>query len=297
MEIAKEDWDRFVEFSIEREEESKRWIAATFSDLIGVNNERKGSILILDDITNRHNLEELAARNQKLAAIGELAAGIAHEIRNPLASISGSIQLLKSELPPDDGNEKLMEISLRETDRLNTLIGDFLAYARPNPLSSQLVFIHEMMEDLVELIGGDPKFEKVRIRIEYAPWVPQLIGDSAKIRQILWNILKNAVEAVLENPTGVVWVKVEGITVLERPEGEGVRFRIRDNGTGMSPETAGKIFDPFFTTKENGTGLGMAIVYQLVKSHQGEITVNSKPGRGTEFTISLPSRPELTADG
>jgi len=149
-ELRGEKWNRYIEIPFEMDDEQHKWLAITFSDLMGIEDERMGSVVLIDDITERKNLEQRLFRNSKLAAVGELAAGIAHEIRNPLASISGSIQILRSEFPPGDDNEKLMEIVLRETDRLNTLIDDFLTFARPKPLSIAPINLREIMEDITE---------------------------------------------------------------------------------------------------------------------------------------------------
>jgi two-component system sensor histidine kinase PilS (NtrC family) len=286
-----EDWKRYVELKLDAESDSPRFLTFTFSNLLGGENDRVGSMVVIDDITERRRLEESLFRNQKLAAIGELAAGIAHEIRNPLASISGSIQMLRAEFPPGGDNEKLAEIILRETDRLNNLINDFLSYARPRPVDRLPINIHEIMEDITELLAQQPETDLVRVRVEY-DHLTELSGDSGQIRQMLWNILKNAVEAASAKNPGVVWVKIGS-----KPGApDHLMFSISDNGEGMSAEVQERIFDPFFTTKSSGTGLGMAIVYQVVKNHRGSIEVNSKPGNGTQFIITLPCHPSTASN-
>lgn len=284
QELAGQPWARYLELHHTPGGGEGLWLTLTFSDLLGGEDERLGSLVVIEDITERRRLEERLFQNQKLAAIGELAAGIAHEIRNPLASISGSIQMLKAEFPPGDDNEKLTEIILRETGRLNQLINDFLSYARPRPASRTPLRLRETLEDITALLGQNESDQNARIRVEYDD-PPEFFGDGDQIRQMLWNILKNAVESVRERHPGVVWVQVG-----RDPQKDGhIQFVIRDNGTGMDAATQERIFDPFFTTKPGGTGLGMAIVYQIVRGHEGSISVSSQPGAGTRFVISLPA--------
>lgn len=284
-ECANQVWARHED--IKRQDgESARYFSASFSNLLGLDNHRVGTILILDDITERRQWEERAFRNEKLAAVGALAAGIAHEIRNPLASISGSIQMMQRELPGDDDSSKLMEISLREIDRLNQLITDFLAYARPRPLHLSLLNLREILEDITALLAGQPENAHVRMRVEIDAGLPEVQADAAQVRQVLWNIIKNAVEASRARQTGVVWIKAE----REKREGDdGLLVTIQDNGPGMDEATAARIFDPFFTTKHGGTGLGLSIAHQAVRAHGGSLEAESKADEGACFRVRLPA--------
>lgn len=288
LEIAKKEWARQIELKLSDNPEDNRWISFAFSDVVGLNGDKVGTIVIADEITERRLLENRVFQNQKLAAIGELAAGIAHEIRNPLASISGSIQMLKSEFPPGDDNEKLMEIILRETDRLNSLINDFLSYARPKPLNIAAINIREIIEDILQLLSQTSGLSRIRIRVEYYDNMPELYGDAGQIRQMLWNVIKNSAEAASGRSTGVVW-----ITIGKGPETEEglptIQFVISDNGKGMEKETLEQIFHPFFTTKPGGTGLGMSIMHQVVQGHNGIVEVDSTVEKGTRFTITIPT--------
>ncbi|RJO65271.1 MAG: PAS domain S-box protein [Myxococcales bacterium] len=285
-----EQWARHAEIERKADGAASRWFTVTFADLLGASNRRVGSIIIIEDITARRKLEERVHLSEKLAAIGKLAAGIAHEIRNPLASISGSIQVLQRELPRGEDNEKLAEIVLRETERLNRLIDDFLSYARPRPLALGPVNIREIIEDITQLLTKVTAGDQTRIRVEYAPNVPELIADASQVRQILWNIIKNSLEASPSEKRSVVWISVKAAHADGAPKPSSILFEIRDNGEGMDKLTLEQIYDPFFTTKPTGTGLGMAIVYQSVMVHQGTIEVDSEIGRGTVFRIALPCR-------
>ena len=290
-----EKWERHIEIRLDTNGQEARYAAISFSDLIGPENRRDGSIVIIEEITERRRLEELAQRNQRLAAIGELAAGMAHEIRNPLASISGSVQMLSGEFSAEDDNQKLMEIILREIDRLNSLISDFLSFARPKPLNVGMVNLQEILEDITELIVSNIRYQDVRIRVEFQPKLPELVADAAQVRQMLWNILNNAAEAAARTIKPVVWVKIYK-NPTSNGEGESIVHEIRDNGPGMEKEVLERIFDPFFTTKNKGTGLGMSIVYQIVQAHKGKIDVYSRMGEGTVFLVTLPCRYEKTME-
>lgn len=275
--------ERHGELKLTRPDLGTRYISVAASDLLGPDNMRMGTILILDDVTSRRQLEERALRSEKLAAVGELAAGIAHEIRNPLASISGAIQMLHRDLPPDEDSQKLMEISLREIERLNRLITDFLAYARPRPVNRVLINLREILEDITALLVGAPENASLRVRVEVAPDLPELFADAAMLRQLMWNVIKNATEAARVRQPGVVWIKV----TKAREEGR-ILIEVRDNGVGMTPEVRARIFDPFFTTKHGGTGLGMSIVHQAVTSHGGLLEVETEQSVGTTLRILLP---------
>ncbi len=292
LELDEKEWERRIEVKISSSEKEDRWVSFSFTTLYNLDNSRNGSIIVTDETTKRHLLLENLRKSEKLAAVGNLAAGIAHEIRNPLASISGSIQMLSAELDLDEDNEKLMDIIMREVDRLNQLITDFLAYARPNPISIEFVNLREIMEDIINLLERRDHEMPVRFRVEFDPDLKDMFGDSQRIRQVLWNILTNAIDATrgMEIPP-VVWISMENMTAGDK-NAEQIRIKIRDNGSGMEEERMKHIFDPFFTTKAKGTGLGMSLVFQIVEMHNGEISVSSELGKGTSFTIDLPLHPE-----
>jgi two-component system, NtrC family, sensor histidine kinase PilS len=245
----------------------------------------RGIILIFQDITKIIEMEEHVRRQERLASVGSLAAGIAHEIRNPLASLSGSIQVLQDELNLKGDNKHLMDIVIKETDRLNMIITDFLEYARVKATHTEHIELLPMLDETIMLLKNSKDIaEHIRISRNVDPYI-SVKGDAQRLRQVFWNLLLNACQAM---PTGGEII----VSALPCPQTNGkpvlCEIIITDTGPGIAHEFLEKIFDPFFTTKRRGTGLGLAIVYRIVEDHGGTITVDSKPGKGAQFTIRLP---------
>jgi len=249
--------------------------------------ENIGWIVSFQDVTEYRRMEEEIARNDKLAAVGKLAAGMAHEIRNPLASMSGSIQLLKNELDLEPVNKQLMEIVIRETDRLNALITDFLIFARPGNIQVELVDITLLIKETLNILKNDPLcHDKIHFEQNLADGIFCNV-DPAQIRQLIWNLLKNGLQAITQGGT----LKIEGTEInTEQVKGnKGILIRISDNGGGVEKEAMENIFDPFFTTKEMGSGLGLTTAFRIVENHHGRIWCQSEKGVMTTFNILLPS--------
>ncbi len=256
-----------------------------------------GYTLIFQDITKFKEMEEQMKRMDKMAAVGGLAAGMAHEIRNPLASLSGSIQMLREELTLDNSQQHLMEITLRESERLNALITDFLLFAQP-PQSHKILYpIGRILEETLDLFIHSPCFrDGIRVlrpnpQEETRVWI-----DPDQIRQVFWNLFINAAQSMSNG--GEIQVQVgkgnarrnTGFSLSSQGiDKEWVKISITDSGSGIAPEEKEKIFEPFFTTKENGTGLGLSIVHKIVENHKGLIKVDSAVGRGSTFSILLPA--------
>ena len=256
-----------------------------------------GHTLIFQDITKFKEMEEQMKRVDKMAAVGALAAGMAHEIRNPLASLSGSIQMLRAELTLDESQQHLMEITLRESERLNALITDFLLYAQP-PQSHKILYpVERILEETLDLFIHSPSFrDGIRIlrpspQEETRVWI-----DPDQMKQVFWNLFINAAQSMSNG--GEIQVQLgrgnaQGITGLslssQVKDKEWVKISITDSGSGIPPEEKEKIFEPFFTTKENGTGLGLSVVHKIVENHKGLIKVDSALGRGSTFSIFLPA--------
>lgn len=247
-----------------------------------------GHLLIFQDLTSYKQMEEELRRAEKLAAIGELAAGLAHEIRNPLASLYGSIQLLQGELELGGSNRRLMQIILQESERLNELIGDFLLFASPRPGSKEEFPLFPLVEETLALLEKHPSFrEGIRVSLHMDRSL-KLVANRKQTQQILWNLLLNAVQAM---PDGKGEIRVEAESKARRDDPAGwATIRILDTGRGIQAENLDRIFDPFFTTREEGTGLGLSVVYRIVESHGGRIRVSSDPGKGTVFQIDLPGK-------
>ena len=235
-----------------------------------------GLLVAFQDLTEVKALEEQLKRADRLAAVGRLASGMAHEIRNPLASISGSVQLLREDPGIGEENRRLMGIVVREVERLNLLLGDFLGFARPAPLQAERIDLAAMIAELVDLVRAGGQAGEVTI-VSHSPEQVPMCVDRQKLRQALWDLLLNAVEAA--QPAGTVRIGVDLVN------GE---IAVEDSGPGIDEKLRERIFEPFFTTKEKGTGLGLANVYANIQAHGGRVYVEASPLGGARFMIDLP---------
>jgi len=224
-------------------------------------------------------MEAQVKRVEKLAAIGEMASGLAHEIKNPLASLSGSIQFLREEIPYDPDRDRLMDIILREADRLSALVNDFLMFAKPQPGQIKLVELDVAIDEVIKVFTADNRRNR---RIAVSRHLDEGVFieiDPEHLRQVLWNLLLNADEAI--EGEGGIDIKMYPL------DKDYVCISIADDGCGMTEETLSLIFDPFFTVKAKGTGLGLSIVQRIITSYNGLIDVRSELGKGTTFTVKL----------
>lgn len=245
-----------------------------------------GVIIDFQDLTQIKKMKADLERADRLAAIGELSARIAHEIRNPLASISGSVQLIAGGQNVDPQDKRLLDIVLRETERLNKLIGDFLAYARPVPPNKTRVPLRRLITDLQSLLEADQRFSDITIR-NRCPDGLIVAMDGDQFRQVFWNLFVNATEAM--NSAGTITVEASdfgNMSVTTDPLT--VTITVTDTGAGMDEGELRLLFEPFRSTKPGGTGLGLAMVYRIVEAHGGTIRVSSEKGKGTRFDITLP---------
>jgi two-component system sensor histidine kinase PilS (NtrC family) len=241
-----------------------------------------GRVVNFQDLTEMRQMEVSVKQAERLAVVGGLAAAVAHEIRNPLASISGSIELLGQMPQSDEDARALMGIVTREIDRLNGLISDLLDYANPRQLKIAPLDVGELVRDTVRVFGQDRGLCGVTVdaHTEAPGGAAEMHGDAAKLRQVLWNLLRNAAEAASQGGGHVV-VEVEG-------GAREVAVRVRDDGPGIPSEHRDRVFEPFFTTKSSGSGLGLATVLSLVTDHRGTVQLESQVGCGTCFTVRLP---------
>jgi two-component system, NtrC family, sensor histidine kinase PilS len=245
--------------------------------------ETTGLVITFQDLTQVRGLEETSRRQDRLAAVGRVAASIAHEIRNPLAAMRGSIQVLRSEMDADSSQAELMEIILRESDRLNQIITDFLTYARPRRGELTETDMCEALRETFTLLRHSPETHPDHLIEEhYADESLRALADGAALRQVFWNLARNALNAM---PDG------GRLTVELRRAGPGrLRITFTDTGRGMSPEQVERLFEPFSSSTTGGTGLGLSIVYQIIRDHGGTINVRSREGHGTTIIIELPEK-------
>ena len=246
---------------------------------------RIGNILIFQDLTSIKKMEEALEKNKRLAIIGEMAAGLAHEMRNPLASISGSIQVLRKDIKLSDIDERLMQIILRGKDQLENIIKDFLLLARPIQGNQQTIIIREIIEDVVESVQYVPDWnDNITVSLSLSDNLT-VYANRAEIRAIVWNLILNSVQAMPEGGNLSIETKK---SLSDDSTNEFFEIRISDTGYGIDEKYLNKIFEPFFTTKERGTGLGLAIVNKLVEGYAGTTKIESNIERGTTFSLTLP---------
>jgi two-component system sensor histidine kinase PilS (NtrC family) len=241
-----------------------------------------GLLLLFQDLTEMKKLESEALAREKLAAVGQMAAGIAHEIRNPLASISGSAQMLQAEMPQGSAERRLLEIIMAESKRLSKTLEDFLRYARPSKPRRETFDVAGSLSEAMDLFShSDEVHEGHRLSLDITPARSLLSGDPDNIRQIFWNVAKNAIRAMPDGGT---------LSVTGREDGGWYAILFQDSGKGMTASEKERLFQPFAAAFDGGTGLGMAIVRRLIEDHGGQIEVESRPERGTRIEIRLPRK-------
>ena len=239
-----------------------------------------GYVYAFDDLTEIRRLEREVRVQDRLAAVGRLAAAIAHEIRNPLTSIAGSVSMLSGLPEMNEDHKRLLDIVTRESQRLNAIITDFLAYSRTKKYQFERVDLIRLVEDTLTLMDHRMAAEKTGIEIKrrFAVHDALVLADGDKLKQVFWNLCENAVRAMKGG--GSLTVALESL-------GDDWQVSIIDTGMGMTPQQIEKIFEPFQSNFEGGTGLGLAIVYQIVQAHEGKVWARSKPGQGTTFVLRL----------
>ncbi|MDG1480880.1 MAG: ATP-binding protein [Myxococcota bacterium] len=238
-----------------------------------------GEIFIVEDITRLREMESVLERDERLAAVGRLAASLAHEIRNPLASLSGSVQLLQ-----EHNANPLHRIILREVHRLDQLVEDFLTSARPLQLSQMMCKPTLIIEEVLATFANDPRCHGKNLTHHFDA-TPTLFLDFGRFQQVIWNLLINAAHATGDD--GKIEIRV---SILE--ESGDTQIAVSDNGVGIAAEKLLRIFDPFYTTRTGGTGLGLANVDRIVRAHGGTVSVESREEEGTTFFVRMPLHPK-----
>ena len=256
-------------------------VELTFSDLRGDDGHPKGRLAVFHDVTSFKKMEERVRVSQRQAAFVRIAAGMAHEIRNPLAALRGAAELLSASSMESAGDRRLFNIIVREADRLNSLLTDFLMLVSPIEHVRSRLMLNDLVQDTITLFSSGPLSDKgVTIETLVSEGV-EVEGDAAKLKHAVWNLLANAAEA---SPNGEI-IKV----VLQADEAEGQAvLSVQNFGDGVPPEIKDRIFEPFTTTKQGGTGLGLPLVLRSVEAHNGVIEFDSDSRSGTTFIVRLP---------
>jgi PAS domain S-box-containing protein len=240
-----------------------------------------GSSSVVKDVTNFRNLERQLADAEHLATLGELSAGLAHEIKNPLAGIKGAIDVIRDSLPPTDKHRDILGDVLHEVSRIDKIVRDLLNYAKPRPPSHSSIDLPGLVQRIVAIARAAPQNRSYSLEVRQLAPIPGFTGDETQLQQVLLNLLLNAQNAL---PSGG---RIE-ITLDYDPQAKIIRMAVTDNGPGIPEEIQKKIFQPFFTTRTDGTGLGLATCLKNVQYHGGSIEVHSIAGTGTTFTVTIP---------
>jgi two-component system sensor histidine kinase PilS (NtrC family) len=235
-----------------------------------------GAVVLVEDVTQLRELEMQVEREERLAGVGRMAAGLSHEIRNPLASLSGAVQMMREKDP-----SPLHEIVLREVNRLNELVEEFLDSSRPVKLRIERIDVGEVIQNVVAAFRTDARYQATRVVRTRVKRLPEVEMDRGRLEQVLWNLLLNAAQSTPEFGTIEITSEVRGDTLI---------VEVADDGVGIPPAALARIFDPFYTTRAGGTGLGLANVERIVRAHDGKIAVQSVPGSGARFTMEFPLR-------
>ncbi len=246
----------------------------------------RGNIITIQNVTEAKKEEIKNRRVESLASLTNLAASVAHEIKNPLASISIYVQLLQkkiavSDLAGDNNVKKSLDVISEEINRLNKTIVNFLTAVRPIKLVASPLSINSVIKDVADFVSEELKSKKINLSLELDESIPMILGDEEKLRQVFLNFIKNSQEAIGEGRSG-------SIIMRSRVKDDAVIIQIQDDGPGISPENMAHIFEPYYTTKIDGTGLGLPVAYKIIKEHRGDIQVCSLQGEGVCFSIALP---------
>lgn len=260
-------------------------LSLSASALTGDAGERLGAVLLFRDLSEVRALQAQVERAERLASIGRLAAGVAHEIRNPLGSLKGFLQYFQRKLPLDAQDKTYLSVMIQEVDRLNAVVSNLLEFARPKEPTLEACDVTEILRHALTLLAQDAAAKQARIRRDFPDELPPMRLDRDQITQALLNFLLNAIQAI--DADGEIRVSAS----VSADSGS-MDITIGDTGAGIAPDDLPRIFDPFFSTKKQGNGLGLAIAHAIIERHRGEISVESEPGRGATFRVRLPRSPQ-----
>jgi two-component system, NtrC family, sensor kinase len=249
---------------------------------MGKTGARLGRLILLDDITQRVQLEEQVLQNEKLTSLGLLAAGVAHEVNTPLAVISNYIQMLSKQIPGDDPRQKTIEKIVKQTFRASEIVNNLLNFSRMGPAEFIPVNLNSVVEETLSLVQHPFRTARINVIRSLAAELPPILGSSPRLQQVFLNLFMNARDAT--SGGGMLEVRTSA-------QNGSVEIEITDTGTGISSDHLNRIFDPFFTTKSSGkgTGLGLSVSYGIIHEHTGKVDVRSTPGKGTSFRLEFPA--------
>jgi two-component system nitrogen regulation sensor histidine kinase GlnL len=259
-------------------------VASVVSDADG---RSRGLVLVLRDLSRVRELEEQVRRSERLAGLGVLAAGIAHEVRNPLVGVRGAAQLLEGEPAFPEALREYTGVIIRQVDRLNRLVGDLLTLAEQRPLDPRPCNVHHVLEEALRLVETTPRPIRLQILRQYDPEIPAAAGDFDRLLQVFLNLVRNAMEAMPDGGDLTVRTRFERVSPQcgGRPA---IRVDIQDRGPGLPEEIRSRLFTPFFSTKDSGTGLGLAVSLRIVAEHGGAIEAVNRADGGATFRVLLP---------
>jgi two-component system sensor histidine kinase HydH len=259
-------------------------VALSASSLRDEEGERAGTVLLFQDLREIEELKQAVERERHLASLGRLAAGVAHEVRNPLSSLKGFAQFFRTKFEPGSEEERYSDIMIEEVERLDRVVQELLDFARPVTPDRRPISPNTIIEEALALVSEDAQFKRVTIEKKLLEGLPDVLVDPMQMRQALLNVLLNAIEAM--NDGGTLTIETAVTDSADGPPT--VTLNVTDTGVGMSAEEVGKLFEPFYTTKPRGTGLGMTVVSRVVEQNGGRVGVRSAPGKGTTFSLVLP---------
>jgi two-component system sensor histidine kinase HydH len=244
--------------------------------------DQRGRVLLISDLTQLKGLEREMRENERLAAVGRMAAGVAHEVRNPLSSIKGLALLLKGRFTENSSDSETAELLIEQVERMNRTVSELLSFARPAPLNLQSISLKDLLEDIIRLIETDAGNNSITTRLEVAPDLQNVAADRDRLNQVFINLLLNSIQAMEQGGE---------LTVSARNSDNGnmAVIQIHDTGCGIPPENISQLFYPYFTTRAGGTGIGLAISQKIISDHKGSIRVDSTMGQGTTVTVELPA--------
>ena len=284
MQLDEKEWSRLVSREIEISYPEHRFIAFYVVPLAVVNSEERGAVVILRDVTRDREHEAKTLESERLNALMLLAAGMAHEIGNPLNSLNIHLQLIGRELAALPEAERknlgeLLEVTRKEVQRLDGIITQFLRAIRPTPLKLEPAHVRDILQEMLEFLKHEIQDRDVLVEVEIADDLPSIPVDRLQIRQVFFNIIRNAIQAMTNGGL---------LKIQARATERFVAIAFKDTGPGIAPERLANLFEPYSTTKAEGSGLGLMIVQRIVRDHGGQIEIHSEPHAGTTFTVFLP---------